>query len=53
MALEDENGYLKLFPPPGGWKPGKYKVEIHIGWKINEISLIGAMRFTVNPANSK
>ncbi len=47
MALEDESGYLKLFPPPGGWKPGKYKVEIHIGWKINEISLIGAMRFTV------
>ena len=51
MALEDESGYLKLFPPSGGWRAGKYKVEIHIGWKINEISLIGTMRFTVAPSN--
>lgn len=51
MALEDESGYLKLLPPSGGWRPGKYKVEIHIGWKINEISLIGTMRFTVAPSN--
>lgn len=47
LALEDESGYLKLFPPQGGWKPGKYKVEIHIGWKVNDISLVGTMRFTV------
>jgi len=47
LALEDESGYLKLFPPDGGWKPGRYKVEIHIGWQVNEISLIGTMRFTV------
>ncbi len=61
IALEDESGYLKLPPPPGGWKPGKYKVEIHIGWKVTDISLIGTMRFTVAqtdtatpaPTNSK
>jgi len=47
LALEDESGYVKLHAPPGGWKPGKYKVEIHIGWKVNEISLVGTMRFTV------
>ncbi len=47
LALEDESGYLKLFPPPGGWKPGKYKVAIHIGWQINEANLLGMMRFTV------
>jgi hypothetical protein len=47
LALEDESGYLKLFPPDGGWKPGRYKVEIHIGWEVNQISLIGTMRFTV------
>jgi len=47
LALEDESGYVKLHAPQGGWKPGKYKVEIHIGWKVNEISLIGTMRFTV------
>lgn len=47
LALEDETGYLKLFAPPDGWKPGKYKVEIHVGWQVNQISLLGTMRFTV------
>lgn len=47
LALEDESGYLKLFPPDGGWKPGTYKVRIHIGFEVNEISLVGTMRFTV------
>jgi len=47
LALEDETGYLKLFPPDGGWKPGKYKVQIHIGFEVNDISLVGTMRFDV------
>ncbi|MFM8552642.1 MAG: hypothetical protein ACKOCD_10130, partial [Nitrospiraceae bacterium] len=47
LALEDESGYLKLFPSAEHWKPGRYKVEIHIGWEVTEISLTGTMRFTV------
>jgi hypothetical protein len=47
MALEDESGYVKLAPPAGGWKPGQYKVEIHVGFSVTELSLIGTMRFTV------
>jgi hypothetical protein len=47
VALEDESGYVKLMPPAGGWKPGRYKIEIHVGYEINEISLVGTMRFTV------
>lgn len=47
IATEDESGYLKLFPPAGGWKRGRYKVEIHVGEQINTLSLIGTMRFTV------
>jgi hypothetical protein len=47
MALEDETGYLKLSPPPGGWKPGRYKVEIHAGEQVNEMSLVGTMRFSI------
>jgi hypothetical protein len=47
IALEDESGYLRLPPPSGGWKPGRYKVEIHTGEQINEMSLMGTMRFTV------
>ncbi|TAJ08278.1 MAG: hypothetical protein EPO61_09200 [Nitrospirae bacterium] len=52
LALEDESGYLKLFPPADRWRPGKYKVEIHIGWEATEISLIGTMRFTVARAGT-
>lgn len=47
IALEDESGYLRLSPPRGGWKPGRYKVEIYTGEQINEMSLMGTMRFTV------
>jgi hypothetical protein len=52
IATEDESGYLKLFPPQGGWKPGRYKVEIHVGEEVSPISLMGTMRFTVSPAAS-
>lgn len=51
MALEDESGYVKLAPPAGGWKPGQYKVEIHVGFSVTELSLIGTMRFTVAASN--
>jgi hypothetical protein len=47
LALEDETGFVKLTRPEGGWKPGQYKVEIHIGWAVNAISLMGSMRFTI------
>jgi hypothetical protein len=47
IALEDDSGYLTLSPPQGTWKPGRYKVEIHVGEQINEMSLMGTMRFTV------
>ncbi|SPP64906.1 hypothetical protein [Nitrospira lenta] len=47
MALEDESGYLKLLPPNERWTPGRYKVEIHAGEQVSEMSLIGTMRFTI------
>jgi len=53
IALEDHTGYLKLFPAPGGWKPGRYKVEIHAGEQINDMSLVGTMRFTVAAPDSQ
>lgn len=49
VALEDDSGYLKLIPPPGGWKPGRYKVAIHTGEQVNEMSLMGTMRFVIVP----
>src|SRR5262249_25659258 len=47
IALEDESGYLKLSSLQGTWTPGRYKVEIHAGEQVNEVSLMGTMRFTV------
>jgi hypothetical protein len=47
IALEDDSGYLTLSPPQDTWKPGRYKVEIHVGEQVNEMSLMGTMRFTV------
>ncbi|MBI5674042.1 MAG: hypothetical protein HZC50_12580 [Nitrospirae bacterium] len=47
IALEDESGYLTLLPPHKGWKPGRYKVEIHTGEQVNEMTLMGTMRFTI------
>lgn len=49
VALEDESGYLKLLPPKGGWEPGRYRIEIHTGEQINEMSLMGTMRFVIVP----
>ena len=53
IALEDDSGYLKLSPPQNTWKPGQYKVEIHVGEQVNEMSLMGTMRFTVVTASGK
>jgi len=47
VALEDESGYLKLPRPAEGWKPGRYKVEIHAGEEVSEMSLMGTMRFAI------
>ena len=51
IALEDESGYLKLSSAQG-WKPGRYRVEIHAGEQVNEVSLMGTMRFTVAAADT-
>jgi hypothetical protein len=47
IALEDDSGYLTLSPPHDVWKPGRYKVEIHVGEQVNEMTMMGTMRFTI------
>ncbi|MEW6543774.1 MAG: hypothetical protein AB1411_09190 [Nitrospirota bacterium] len=47
LTLEDDTGYIRLQAPSGGWKPGRYKVEIHVGFQVNQLSLMGTMRFSV------
>jgi hypothetical protein len=47
VALEDDTGYLKLPAPHDGWKPGRYKILIHAGEQVNDMSFMGTMRFTM------
>ena len=50
LALEDESGYLKFFPPSqAGWAPGQYRIDIFVGYEANEITRMGTLRFTVTP----
>lgn len=51
IALEDDTGYLRLLPPPDGWKAGRYKVHIHAGEQVNDMSLMGTMRFEMTQAD--
>jgi hypothetical protein len=39
--------HIALSPSQDAWKPGRYKVEIHVGEQVNEMSLMGTMRFTI------
>ena len=49
LALEDESGYISMKRPRTGWPVGEYKVEIHIGEKITDISQVGTLRFKILP----
>jgi hypothetical protein len=33
--------------PPGGFPPGRYRVEIHYGEEVNALSFMTLVRFTV------
>jgi len=48
LALEDESGYLKFFPPSEeGWKTGPYRIDIYVGYEANAVSKMGTLRFRV------
>jgi len=48
LALEDESGYLKFFPPTDhGWLPGQYHVDIFVGYEANAVTKMGTLRFHV------
>jgi hypothetical protein len=52
LALEDDFGYLSLKRPGSGWPKGEHRVEIHVGFKISDISKVGTLRFKVLPAKT-
>jgi hypothetical protein len=50
FEFSDTGGYLTMRQPPGGFPPGRYRVEIHYGEEVNALSLMTLVRFTVIPA---
>ena len=52
LALEDESGYLKFFTPWETWKPGRYRVDIYVGYMVNTMNRMGTMRFSIEPEAS-
>jgi len=53
LALEDESGYLQFFAPSqdgqAGWHPGRYRIDIFVGYEASELTRMGALRFTIAP----
>ncbi len=47
LALEDESGYLKFFAPGGTWQPGRYRVDVYVGYMVNTMNKMGTMRFSI------
>ncbi len=48
LALEDESGYLKFFAPDGKWQPGRYRVDVYVGYMVNTMNKMGTMRFSID-----
>jgi hypothetical protein len=49
FEFSDTGGYLIMKQPAGGFPPGNYRVEIHYGEQVNDISLLTLARFKVAP----
>ena len=50
LAPEDESGYLKFFAPSeDGWIPGRYRIDIFVGFEANDVTRMGTLHFTVTP----
>jgi hypothetical protein len=43
---------MTMKQPPGGFSIGDYRVEIHYGEQVNDISLLTLIRFQVLPATA-
>ncbi len=48
LALEDESGYLKFFAQKGKWQPGRYRVDVYVGYMVNTMNKMGTMRFSID-----
>jgi hypothetical protein len=47
FEFSDTGGFLMMKQPEGGFPVGSYRIEIHYGEQVNEISLMTLVRFKV------
>ena len=47
FEFSDTGGYMMIKQPEGGFPVGNYRVEIHYGEQVNDISLMTLVRFKV------
>ena len=47
FEFSDTGGYMLLKQPEGGFPVGNYRIEIHYGEQVNDISLMTLVRFKV------
>lgn len=52
FEFSDTGGYMLMKQPQGGYPVGNYRVEIHYGEQVNDISLLTLVRFQVLPASA-
>jgi hypothetical protein len=50
LQTSQDSGFLEFPRPPEGWKPGNYKVRIHVGEQVTAASQLGTLRFKIEPA---
>lgn len=47
LGLNERSGYFRLRRSDGGWKPGTYRVDLHLGEAISAYTHIAEARFRV------
>ncbi len=52
FEFSDTGGYVMMKQPAGGFPVGNYRVEIHYGEQVNDISLLTLVRFKVLPGEA-
>lgn len=52
MAMNDQSGYFKLYPPKTGWIPGLYRCGLFAGERTSAYTQADEVRFRITPATT-
>ncbi len=52
LEMNQRFGFLEIYQPKAGWKPGDYQIKIYYGspgQKLHAVNVIGTMKFSISP----